>query len=84
MKPKRTDKQRIIMKVIFDAAGQGEFLNVRQIHARLPYTCAYGSLRRSLEHLEKHGAIVKERSGMCVLVKPTQIGYAWFSSGAVS
>lgn len=83
MKPRRTDKQQIIMKVLFDAAAAGEFLNVKQIHARLPYRCAYGSLRRSLEHLEKHGAIVKERAGMCVLIKPTQLGYGWFA-GAFS
>lgn len=78
-KPRRTEKQKIVMKIILDAAQRGEFLNVTEIHAALPYVCHYGSLRGTLDFLESHGVIVKERAGMSRLVKPTSLAYAWFA-----
>lgn len=79
---RQTRKQRQIMSVIFRAAGEGMFLNIRELHARLPYTCHYGSLRRSIEFLERDGVLVKESAGRSTLLKPTQYAYALFGSGA--
>ncbi|RWI35413.1 hypothetical protein [Mesorhizobium sp.] len=81
MRPLRTKKQRIIMELIFKAAGEGCFLNIRTLHERLPYSCAYGSLRRSIEHLEANKFLVKERAGLSVLLVPTKLAYDWFCTG---
>lgn len=82
-KPLRTKKQRIVMGIILREAGQGHFRTISELHAMLPYTCHYGSFRCTLDALEAHGSIVKERAGMSVLIKPTHEGYGWFSpSGA--
>lgn len=81
MKPLRTPKQKIIMDLIFKAVSAGEFLNISDLHARLPYKCAYGSFRMSLKYLEKHKLIEKEKTGNSTLIKPTSNGYAWFQSG---
>lgn len=78
MKPLRTEKQKIIMGLIFKAAGEGRFLTIGELYERLPYECAYGSLRMSVNHLVKHSCLEKIRTGMSVTLKPTSTGTAWF------
>ncbi|MBA8881715.1 hypothetical protein FHW16_005460 [Phyllobacterium myrsinacearum] len=77
----RTDKQKAIMEIIFRHVNAGKFLSVRELHALLPYSCAYGSFRMSLKQLEIHRIIEKEKAGRSALVKPTKLGYDWFRSG---
>jgi hypothetical protein len=83
VKPLRTKKQRIIMAILLRTVGAGEFMNVTQLHAALPYKCAYGSLRMSVDALEANGFIVKERAGMSILLVPTKSAYDWFSEDRV-
>lgn len=66
------------MRIVFLAAGEGRFLTIGELHASLPYSCAYGSLRMSVNHLVKHGCLEKVRTGMSVTLKPTSTGAAWF------
>lgn len=67
------------MKIVFSAADNGMFLTIGEIHKLLPYTCAFGSFRRSLEFLEKSGVIFKQKEGRCVFIKPTLAAYKWFN-----
>lgn len=76
--PARTKKQREIMQIILAAADQGEFLNVKQIHSRVSYTCAYGSIRTSMRFLVKAGVLARERAGTSSLMKPTLKAYELF------
>lgn len=78
-KPLRTRKQRIIVGLILRAAGEGRFHTITELHALLPYECHYGSFRRSIEFLESHQIIVKERAGRSLLIKPTTEAYGWFA-----
>lgn len=78
MKTRRGEKHRKIANVILTAADEGRFLTVSEIHAGLPYTCAYGSLRKNLDAFEEKKWIEKERAGMSVLIKPTPSLYHWF------
>jgi hypothetical protein len=80
-RPLRTKKQRIIMGIVLREAGRGMFHSIRDLHAMLPYACHYGSFRRSIDFLESHGSIVKERSGLFTLIRPTTDAYTWFSPG---
>jgi len=80
-KPKRTDKQRQIMHLVLEAADNGTFYTVTELHQALPYTCAYGSLRTSLRFLVKRGIIELERAGMFKIIRPTPSAYDWFRSG---
>lgn len=75
----RTKKQQQIMAIVLAAANAGEFLSVSEIHARLPYTCAYGSLRTSLRFLVKQEVLVRETAGRFSLMKPTLKAYRLFS-----
>jgi hypothetical protein len=77
---RRAPKQTQIAEVILSAADRGEYLNVTQIHAGLPYKCAYGSLRKTLKVFEDRNLITKVRTGMCVTIKPNLTLYHWFRS----
>jgi hypothetical protein len=74
----RTKKQREIADIILRAADQGTFLNVTEIYEMLSWNNAYGSLRKTIKSFEDRNLVVKERAGMCVLIKPTQALYDWF------
>lgn len=74
----RTKKQRMIVETILKAADEGRFLNHKELHAVLPYTCSYGSLRTSLKFLVGHGVLEKERTGLSVVLKPTARAYSLF------
>jgi predicted transcriptional regulator len=76
--PWRTEKQRQIMNILFDAVDHGEELSVKEIHARLPFTCAYGTLRDHLNRLKNYDLVYYEKAGMFNYYKPTAKAYAWF------
>lgn len=80
-KPKRTDKQRMIVGLILTAADNGTYYTVTELHQALPYTCAYGSLRTSLKFLRQRGIIELEKSGTFKLVRPMPAAYDWFRFG---
>ena len=67
-----------IAGIILKAADRGEFLSVSEIHGRLSYSCAYGSLRKNLKLFEDREWIAKERAGKSVLIKPTTALYQHF------
>ncbi|RWN25295.1 MAG: hypothetical protein EOR96_34505 [Mesorhizobium sp.] len=69
------------MKIVLEAADQGRFLTQPEIHALLPYTCAYGSLRTSIKFLDRAGVIVRHRSGIVCTIKPTAKAYILFRAG---
>lgn len=73
-----TSKQRTIMGVILREFGQGRIHNIQELHKLLPYTCHYGSFRRSLDFLERGGVIVREQAGTSNLIKPTVLAYERF------
>jgi hypothetical protein len=77
-KIRRGDKHREIAGIILTAADDGEFLSVLEIHGKLSYECAYGSLRKIIKLFEERKWITKERAGMSVLVKPNLLLYQWF------
>jgi Fe2+ or Zn2+ uptake regulation protein len=77
-----TQKQKNIMGLILQKAGQGTFLTVKELHEAVSHGdgCSYGAIRKSLDVLENASMIVRERrSGENTKeVKPTQQGYDWF------
>ncbi len=77
-KIKRGPKHREIAGIILSAADEGRFLTVIEIHRRLSYACAYGSLRKIIGLFEQRKWITKERAGMSVLIKPNIQLYQWF------
>jgi hypothetical protein len=74
----RGKKQCEIAEIILKAADDGIFLNVTEVHEMLSWNNAYGTLRKTLKVFEDRKLIVKERAGMCVLIKPTASLYHWF------
>lgn len=78
MKMMRTKKYCQIAEIIMKAADEGEFLTQIEVWRRLPYTCAYGSLRKNLDVFEDRKLIMRERAGMVVLIKPMLLLYHWF------
>ncbi|WLR90990.1 hypothetical protein [Shinella zoogloeoides] len=80
-KPKRTDKQRQIMHLVLEAADNGTFYTMTELHQALPYTCAYGSLRTSIKFLVARGIVTKERAGLSKIIRPTPSAYDWFRTG---
>ncbi len=78
MKVRKDGKYAEIARVIMTAADAGEYLTISEIHQKLPYACAYGSLRKNLDALEEKKMIQRERAGMSVLIKPMLLLYQWF------
>ena len=69
-----TPKQREILNVILKAADEGTFLTARQLKERLSYGAQVGhtAIYCSLNFLEKHGMITKERGYRgAIVLKPT-------------
>lgn len=81
MKYRRTPKQREIVGMILAAAGDGEFLCVKEIHERVSYKCSYGAIRMSLRHLVRDGFLVRKADGVKTLLVPTDLAYSWFRPG---
>lgn len=77
-KLKRTPKQRAIVQTILKAADDGKLYTLPELHAALPYKCAYGSMRTSLRFLEAGGVILREKAGHFTLIRPTSLAYALF------
>ncbi|QIG69067.1 hypothetical protein EVB77_033 [Rhizobium phage RHph_N1_10] len=77
-KIRRGEKHKQIAGIILQAADEGRFLTVSEIHAGLPYACAYGSLRKIIKLFEEREWVTKERAGMSVLIKPNLLLYQWF------
>ncbi|PZR92263.1 MAG: hypothetical protein DI537_13835 [Stutzerimonas stutzeri] len=77
-KPRRTEKQKELMGLILQAAGQGTLLTVKELHAKISYPASYGAVRISLNFLEGQGMIERKRQGQNVLLVPTDRGYDWF------
>lgn len=78
MKVRKDGKYAEIAKIIMTAADAGEYLTIKEIHEKLSYECAYGSLRKNLDALEAKKMILRERAGMSVLIKPMLLLYQWF------
>lgn len=77
-----SEKQQEIMKHIVEAASRGEVMTVDDLRAKLSYagTCTRQAVLCSLKFLEKHGYILKQRTGSNkpMLIKPTTLGFATF------
>lgn len=58
--PRMTEKQKIIMGIILKKTGEGKFLNIRKLHALLPYKCFYGAVRISIRFLIKNNVLVRK------------------------
>lgn len=76
--PRMTKKQRIIMGIVLRKAGEGEFLNIRELHALLPYECSYGAIRISVRYLIKNNVLIRKKSGASSLLVPTDLSYKLF------
>jgi len=81
MKFRRTKKQREIMGLILAAAGDGEFLCVKDIHEQVSYDCSYGAIRMSLRALVRDGFLVRKAKATKTLLVPTDLAYEWFRPG---
>lgn len=76
-----TKRQKQIMGKILREAGAGRFMTLTELHDELPddHKASYGSLRKSLDFLERSGIIVREHiGGNKKHVKPTELGFKWF------
>lgn len=78
--PRMTEKQKIIMGIILKKTGEGKFLNIRELHALLPYKCSYGAVRISIRFLIKNNVLVRKKSGGSSLLVPTDLSYRLFST----
>jgi DNA-binding MarR family transcriptional regulator len=72
------EKQTQIANILLAAADRGEYLTLSDLHAALPYKCAYGSLRKNIDALEAKEWIERSRAGKFVYLKPKDLLYAWF------
>jgi len=77
-KPRVTKKQKIIMGIILGKAGEGKFLNIKELHGLLPYICTYGAARISIRFLIKHNILVRKKSGSLSVLVPTSLAYEMF------
>lgn len=76
--PRMTEKQRTIMGIVLKKAGEGEFLNIRELHELLPYECSYGAVRISVRYLIKNNVLIRKKSGSHSLLIPTDLSYKLF------
>jgi hypothetical protein len=77
-KPYRSQNQRELMGIILQKAGEGVFLNMKQLHAEITYGSSYGAVRSSLRFLVAGEMIETKKTGVFTLIIPTQKGYDWF------
>lgn len=78
----KTARQKLIMGILIDAMSAGEDISVKELHRRMNYICAYGTVRDSLRHLKKHQLVYYETKGLENFYRPTTKGYAWFAPAA--
>jgi len=74
----RSKNQIEIMGIILQEAGLGNFLSLKELHSRISYGATYSAVRSSIGFLVRSEMIVKEKSGVFTLMKPTQKGFDWF------
>lgn len=77
-KPRRTEKQKILMGLILKAAGEGRHMTLKELHALIPYQATYGAVRISTNFLENQGMLVKTAAGRFVHLIPTAAAYDWY------
>jgi uncharacterized membrane protein len=77
---KSTPKQREILSLICNALAKGEEITSADIHRKVSYgsTASRSAILCSIEFLEKHGLIAKEKRGRNVLLTPTSRGFALY------
>lgn len=78
MKIRRGERHTQIAETILKAADAGEFLTQIEVWERLPYKCAYGTLRKMIDTLEDRKMVMRERSGRFVVIKPMLLLYQWY------
>ena len=81
MKPRRTEKQKILMGIILRAAGEGRYLTFTDLFNACPYECSYGAIRISVRFLEKQGMLVKKKAGLFTQLVPTDRAFDWYRPG---
>lgn len=77
-KPRRTEKQKILMGLILRAAGEGRFMTLKELHALIPYKASYGAVRLSTDFLVRQGMLVKTAAGRFVHLVPTHAAFDWY------
>lgn len=77
-KPRRTEKQKILMGLILRAAGEGRYMTLKELHALIPYEATYGAVRISTNFLERQGMLVKTAAGRFVHLVPTEAAFDWY------
>lgn len=78
MKPRRTEKQKILMGMILREAGAGNYLTTKDLHDRIPYEATYGAVRVSVRFLVEQGMLERRTAGRVTHLVPTSKGYDWF------
>jgi|SRR6478609_793111 len=79
-----TDRQREIMHLVLQAADEGRFISLKELHARLIPESAETAMQCSIRFLAKHGMVERVygpdygeyRIGEILYVKPTILAYA--------
>jgi hypothetical protein len=77
-KPRRTEKQKILMGLILRAASEGRYMTLKDLHALIPYKATYGAVRISTNFLERQGMLVKTAAGRFVHLVPTEAAFDWY------
>lgn len=77
-KPRRTDKQKILMGMILKAAGEGRYLTTTDLFQAIPYVASYGAVRISVRFLVEQGMLVRKKAGNFTHLLPTDKAYDWF------
>lgn len=77
---KITKKQKAVMGVILREAGEGRFLNLKELHVAVQphFETSYGGLRKCLDVLENDNMVERVRVSLHKEVRPTLRGYDWF------
>lgn len=78
MKPRRTEKQKILMGMILRAAGEGHFLTTKDLHLRIPYNASYGAVRVSVRFLIEQGMLLRKPEGRITMLVPTDKAFDWY------
>lgn len=78
MKPRRTEKQKVLMGIILRAAGEGYYLTTKELHQRIPYNASYGAVRVSIRFLIEQEMLIRKPEGRVTLLIPTEKAFDWY------
>jgi hypothetical protein len=78
VKPRRTEKQKILMGKILRAAGEGRYMTTKELHDQIPYDASYGAVRISVRFLVEQGMLVRQSAGRFTHLVPTDLGFDWY------